>query len=99
MLGPRIAPIGRLLAPRGRQTSRPTKRKRRLALLDDILARIQPHMRRVMPDPFAPSKGLDEFDIHAGDGHFIAAASHGKAAAMASIVSKIELPAGIEQVK
>mgnify|MGYP006929196894 CR=1 FL=1 len=56
-------------------------------------------MRRVMPDPFAPSKGLDEFDIHAGDGHFIAAASHGKAAAMASIVSKIELPAGIEQVK
>jgi hypothetical protein len=31
-----------------------------------------------MPDPFACHKSLDDFDIHAGDGHFIAAASHDK---------------------
>ena len=36
-------------------------------------------MRRVIPDPFACHKSLDDFDIHAGDGHFIAAASHDKA--------------------
>jgi hypothetical protein len=36
-------------------------------------------MRRAMPDPFACYKCLDDFDIHAGDGHFIAAASHDKA--------------------
>jgi hypothetical protein len=33
-----------------------------------------------MPDPFASFKCLDDFDIYAGDGHFIAAASHDKAA-------------------
>jgi hypothetical protein len=37
-------------------------------------------MRRAMPDPFATFKCLDDFDIYAGDGHFIAAASHDKAA-------------------
>jgi hypothetical protein len=37
-------------------------------------------MRRAMPDPFAAFKCLDHFDIYAGDGHFIAAASHDKAA-------------------
>lgn len=56
------------------------KSKRRLALLTDILAQIQSHMRRAMPDPFATFKCLDDFDIYAGDGHFIAAASHDKAA-------------------
>lgn len=56
------------------------KSKRRLALLTDILAQIQAHMRRAMPDPFATFKCLVDFDIYAGDGHFIAAASHDKAA-------------------
>lgn len=56
------------------------KSKRRLALLTDILAQVQAHMRRSMPDPFAAFKCLDDFDIYAGDGHFIAAASHDKAA-------------------
>ena len=32
-----------------------------------------------MPDPFAAFKCLDDFDLYAGDGHFIAAASHDKA--------------------
>lgn len=56
------------------------KSKRRLALLSDILSQIQAHMRRAMPDAFADFKCLDDFDLYAGDGHFIAAASHDKAA-------------------
>jgi hypothetical protein len=36
-------------------------------------------MCREMPDPFPCHPCLDDFDIHAGDGHFIAAASHDKA--------------------
>jgi hypothetical protein len=56
------------------------KSKRRLALLSEILARFQSYMRRAMPDPFAAFKCLDDFDIYAGDGHFISAACHDKAA-------------------
>lgn len=55
------------------------KSKRRLALVDEILRQIRNRMRREMPDPFARHSSLDDFDIHAGDGHFIAAASHDKA--------------------
>ena len=36
-------------------------------------------MRKVMPDPFSAFKCLDDFDLYAGDGHFISAASHDKA--------------------
>ena len=56
------------------------KSKRRLALLSEILAQAQVHMRRSLPDPFATYKCLEDFDLYAGDGHFIAAASHDKAA-------------------
>ncbi len=56
------------------------KSTRRLALLSDILSQIQSHMRHAMPDAFAAFKCLDDFDLYAGDGHFIAAASHDKAA-------------------
>ena len=56
------------------------KSKRRLTLLSDILAKVQAHMRRALPDPFADFKDLADFDLYAGDGHFIAAASHDKAA-------------------
>jgi hypothetical protein len=56
------------------------KSKRRLALLSEILAHVQAHMRRVLPDPFAAFKCLRDFDIFAGDGHFVSAASHDKAA-------------------
>ena len=56
------------------------KSKRRLALLSEILAQIQAHMRRNLPDPFAAFECLEDFDIYAGDGHFIDAASHDKAA-------------------
>ena len=56
------------------------KSKRRLALIGDILTQSQTHMRRAMPDPLAAFKCLNDFDIYAGDGHFIAAASHDKAA-------------------
>lgn len=56
------------------------KSKRRLALLSDIVVRTQAHLRRSMPDPLAAFKCLDAFDIYAGDGHFVAAASHDKAA-------------------
>ena len=56
------------------------KSKRRLALLSEILAQVQGHMRRSLPDPFAAFKCLEDFDLYAGDGHFISAASHDKAA-------------------
>jgi hypothetical protein len=55
------------------------KSKRRLLLVDEILGQVRSRMRRELPDPFACHKCLDDFDIHAGDGHFIAAASHDKA--------------------
>ena len=55
------------------------KSKSSLGLLDKILGQVRSRMRRVMPDPFACHKSLDDFDIQAGDGHFIAAASHDKA--------------------
>ena len=56
------------------------KSKRRLALLSDILAKSQVFMRGKMPDPFAVFKCLADFDLYAGDGHFVAAATHDKAA-------------------
>ena len=55
------------------------KSKRRLALLSEVLAQTQVEMRRSLPDPFAAFKCLNDFDLYAGDGHFIAAASHDKA--------------------
>lgn len=55
------------------------KSKRRLALLGEILAQVQAHMRQTQPDPFAVFKCLADFDIYAGDGHMISAASHDKA--------------------
>lgn len=55
------------------------KSKRRLLLVDGILGQIRCRMRREMPDPFACHPCLDDFDIHAGDGHFIAAACHDQA--------------------
>jgi hypothetical protein len=33
-------------------------------------------MRREMPDPLVAFKGLDDFDLYSGDGHFGGAASH-----------------------
>ena len=67
------------------------KSKRRLALLGEILAQMQVHMRRSLPDPFAAFKCLEDFDLYAGDGHFIAAASHDKAAPRKSPTKKKSL--------
>jgi hypothetical protein len=36
-------------------------------------------VRRALPDPFSAFKDLADFDLYAGDGHFISAASHDKA--------------------
>jgi len=55
------------------------KSRRRLALLSEILAQVQVHMRLTQPDPFAAFKCLADFALYAGDGHFISAASHDKA--------------------
>jgi Transposase DDE domain len=52
------------------------KSSRRLRLLDELLAQSRLCMRRNMPDAFAHIKSLDDFDLYAGDGHFIAAACH-----------------------
>jgi hypothetical protein len=68
------------------------KSKRRLLLVDEILGQTRSRMRREMPDPFACHKCLDDFDIHAGDGHFIAAASHDKAKPRTSKSSKSDQP-------
>jgi hypothetical protein len=64
------------------------KSKRRLLLVDEILGQLRGRMTRVMPDPFASYKCLDDFDIHAGDGHFIAAASHDMAQPRVSTAAK-----------
>lgn len=56
------------------------KSKRRLALLSEILTQVQGNMRRALPDPFAAFKCLEDFDLYAGDGHYVEAASHDKAA-------------------
>lgn len=64
------------------------KSKRRLLLVDEILGQVRSRMRRELPDPFACHQCLDDFDIHAGDGHFIAAASHDKAKPRTSKSSK-----------
>ena len=55
------------------------KSKRRLALLSEILAQSHTKMCQLLPDPFAAFKSLDDFDLYAGDGHFVVAASHDKA--------------------
>lgn len=55
------------------------KSKRRLALLSEILTQVQGNMRRALPDPFAAFKCLEDFDLYAGDGHYVEAASHDKA--------------------
>jgi hypothetical protein len=49
-------------------------------MLSEILALAQVHTRLSLPDPFRAHNCLDDFDLYAGDGHFIAAASHHKAA-------------------
>ena len=55
------------------------KSERRLRLLDEILAQVRARMSREMPDPFAAFPCLKDFDLYAGDGHFISAACHDKA--------------------
>lgn len=55
------------------------KSKRRLRLLDEMVDQSRTRMSCEMPDPFAGFKSLEDFDLLAGDGHFIAAASHDKA--------------------
>lgn len=55
------------------------KSKRRGCLLDEVLNLVRGRMKRVMPDPFAGFKCLDDFDLYAGDGHFVGAACHDKA--------------------
>lgn len=52
------------------------KSKRRLRLLDELLAQSRRQMHQEMPDAFASFPSLDDFDLFAGDGHFIAAACH-----------------------
>lgn len=68
------------------------KSKRRLLLVDEILGQVRSRMRREMPDPFACHPCLDDFDIHAGDGHFIAAASHDKAKPRANNSTRSDQP-------
>lgn len=68
------------------------KSKRRLLLVDEILGQVRSRMRREMPDPFACHPCLDDFDIHAGDGHFIAAASHDKTKPRASHPTRSDQP-------
>jgi hypothetical protein len=64
------------------------KSKRRLAHLDEVSALIRSQMKRQMPDPFASYKCLAEFDLFAGDGHFVEAAVHDKAMPRKSKKSK-----------
>jgi hypothetical protein len=75
------------------------KSRRRLALLSDVLAKSQMHMRREMPDPFAAFQSLNDFDLYAGDGHFIAAACHDKAVPRKIPANKSKSKANESKVK
>ena len=57
------------------------KSKRRLGYLQEISQLLCAKMAKNMPDPFAEFSSLNDFDLYAGDGHFIEAASHDKAKA------------------
>ena len=52
------------------------KSQRRLALCAEINARLCTHARTVLPDALAVFPALNGFDVHAGDGHFHAHATH-----------------------
>jgi hypothetical protein len=52
------------------------KSKRRLRLLDELLNQSRLRMRRDMSDALGNHVCLADFDLYAGDGHFIAAACH-----------------------
>jgi hypothetical protein len=54
------------------------KSKRRLDLCRDVSLSLYEAMRsnNLQTDPFAPFAVLDEYDIHAGDGHYHGAAVH-----------------------
>jgi hypothetical protein len=56
------------------------KSKRLPLLLSELLAKSQVFMRGKIPDPFAVYQSLNHFDLYAGDGHFVAAATHDKGA-------------------
>jgi hypothetical protein len=52
------------------------KSQRRLSLCTEINARLCTHARTVLPDALAAFPALAGFDVHAGDGHFHAHATH-----------------------
>ena len=52
------------------------KSMRRMNLAREALWALQKRMRRTMPDIFEDFPCLADFDIYAGDGHFVAAACH-----------------------
>lgn len=56
------------------------KSTRRLQLLGELLDESAKRMRHEMPDAFASFPCLADYDLFAGDGHFIAAACHDRAA-------------------
>ncbi len=68
------------------------KSKRRLAHLDELSTLMRAKMKRFMPDPFESHRCLDDFDIYAGDGHFIAAATHDKAVPRRSAKNRAAVP-------
>lgn len=55
------------------------KSKRRLTHLREISQLLCAGMAKNMPDPFAAFSSLNDFELYAGDGHFIEAATHDKA--------------------
>lgn len=55
------------------------KSKRRLTHLREISQLLCARMAKNMPDPFAAYSSLNDFELYAGDGHFIEAATHDKA--------------------
>ena len=75
------------------------KSQRRLAHLDEISALLCGRMKRIMPDPFESHHCLDDFDIFAGDGHFVAAAAHDKAAPRARAKTKTSSAAKNDTVR
>lgn len=71
-----LATLGAGCRPENSHFFESLKSARRLALCAEINARLCAHARTVLPDALAAFPCLAGFDVHAGDGHYHAHATH-----------------------
>jgi hypothetical protein len=71
-----LASLAPALCPDNSHFFESLKSQRRLDLCAELNARLCTHARQVLPDALAAFPCLEDFDIHAGDGHYHAHAVH-----------------------